>query len=49
MANQLPEYRIYVNRGRLRGFGCVGCLLAIFVIGGVLGILLFGWKTLLGG
>jgi hypothetical protein len=52
MSEQLPdpEYRVYFNPGpRLRGFGCVGCLLVIFVIGGILGILLFGWKTLLGG
>lgn len=50
MSQQLPEYRVYFNPGprRLRGWGCVGCLFAIFVLGGIVGVLLFGWKTLLG-
>ncbi|HVU19540.1 MAG TPA: hypothetical protein VHE09_02340 [Rhizomicrobium sp.] len=50
MSDRLPEYRVYFNPGpRFKGLGCAGCLLAIFVLGGILGILLFGWKTLLGG
>jgi hypothetical protein len=49
MSDRLPEYRVYFNPGpRLRGFGCLGCLAAIFVLGGIMGVLLFGWKTLLG-
>jgi hypothetical protein len=44
-----PHTRIYFTPPPfLRGFGCGGCLLAIFVIGGIVGVLLFGWKTLLG-
>jgi hypothetical protein len=51
MSEQLPDpqYRVYFNGPRLRGFGCIGCLLVIFVLGGILGILLAGWKFLLGG
>jgi hypothetical protein len=30
------------------GLGCFGILLAVFLFGGLFGILLFGWKTLLG-
>jgi hypothetical protein len=46
---RLPEYRIILHSPRgLGALGCVGCLLAIFVVGGVVGVLLFGWKTLLG-
>jgi hypothetical protein len=30
------------------GLGCMGILLAVFLAGGLFGILLFGWKTLLG-
>ena len=49
MSQQLPEYRVVFNPGpRLRGFGCAGCLLGVFVLGGIVGVLLFGWKTLLG-
>jgi hypothetical protein len=44
-----PHTRIYFTPPRfMRGFGCAGCLLAIFVLGGIIGVLLFGWKTLLG-
>ena len=47
--SQLPEYRVYFNPPpRLHAFGCAGCLIAIFVVGGIVGVLLFGWKTLLG-
>jgi|HubBroStandDraft_6_1064221.scaffolds.fasta_scaffold79326_1 hypothetical protein len=46
---QLPEYRVIFNPPpRFRAFGCAGCLIAIFVVGGIVGVLLFGWKTLLG-
>lgn len=31
-----------------RALGCAGCLVALFVAGGIVGVLLFGWKTLLG-
>ncbi len=49
MTNQLPNYRVYFTPPPLlRGFGCLGCLLALFVLGGIVGVLLFGWKTLLG-
>lgn len=48
--------RIYINAPPfLRAVGCSGCglgclgmLIAVFVLGGILGILLFGWKTLVG-
>lgn len=44
-----PQFRIYVNPPRaLRFAGCAGCLLALFVIGGIVGVLLLGWKALLG-
>jgi len=51
-----PQTRIYVNFPPfLRAIGCGGCglgcaslLLAAFVIGGIVGVLLFGWRTLLG-
>jgi hypothetical protein len=45
-----PVYRVvYDGRSpRLRLFGCLGCLSVIFVLGGIMGVLLFGWKTLLG-
>jgi hypothetical protein len=47
--DQLPETRIYFNPPPfVRGFGCAGCLIAIFILGGIIGVLLFGWKTLLG-
>lgn len=46
---QLPEYRVYFNGSPLmRMFGCVGCLFSIFVAGGAAGLLLLGWKFLLG-
>ena len=49
MSDPLPEYRVYFNpRPPLRGIGCAGCLLGLFVLGGIVGILLFGWKSLLG-
>jgi hypothetical protein len=33
---------------QIEAFGCLALLGAIFVIGGLLGILVAGWKTLLG-
>jgi hypothetical protein len=51
MSDQLPDpqFRVYFNPGpRLRGLGCLGCLLVIFVLGGLLGILVYGWRVLLG-
>ncbi len=48
--------RIYLNAPPiLRAIGCSGCglgcaglLLIVFLLGGLFGILLFGWRTLLG-
>ena len=58
MSDQFPEQqtRIYINPPPfLRalacggcGLGCFGLAIAVFVIGGILGVLLFGWKTLIG-
>jgi hypothetical protein len=49
MSQQLPEYRVIFNPPpRVRALGCAGCLAVIFVVGGIVGVLLFGWKTLLG-
>jgi hypothetical protein len=47
---QPPQFRIVsFNASRpLKIVGCLGCLFAIFVMGGIVGVLLFGWKTLLG-
>ena len=51
-----PHTRIYINAPPfLRALGCSGCslgcmvlLFVVFVLGGLFGILMFGWKTLLG-
>lgn len=44
-----PRVRIYFNAPpAYRYMGCAGCLIAIFVAGGILGILLEGWRALLG-
>jgi len=49
MSQQLPEYRVIFNPPpRVRALGCAGCLAVLFVVGGIVGVLLFGWKTLLG-
>jgi hypothetical protein len=48
--DQPPQYRI-VYSGSPSGWrfaGCAGCFFAVFVVGGIVGVLLFGWKTLLG-
>lgn len=52
-----PHTRIYLNAPPvLRALGCGGCGfgclmlgLAVFVLGGVFGVLMFGWQKLLGG
>jgi hypothetical protein len=59
MSDPFPpsQTRIYLNPPPvLRALGCGGCGfgclilgLAVFVLGGLFGILMFGWKTLLGG
>jgi len=47
--SQLPHYRIYFNGPpQWRLLGCAGCLFAIFASGGIVGLLFFGWKVLLG-
>ena len=44
-----PNFRVYFTPPpALRGCGWLGCAAAIFVIGGIIGVLLFGWKTLRG-
>jgi hypothetical protein len=45
-----PQFRIVSFNASppLRIAGCLGCLFVIFVMGGIIGVLLFGWKTLLG-
>ncbi len=52
-----PETRIYLNAPPfIRALGCGGCglgcaifFMVVFVLGGFLGVLVFGWRTLLGG
>ena len=52
-----PQTRIILNpQPLLRLIGCSGCglgcfslLLVVFLLGGAFGVLLFGWRTLLGG
>jgi hypothetical protein len=47
--NGLPPLYVTVNASpQLKMVGCAGCLVALFVLGGIVGVLLFGWKTLLG-
>lgn len=48
--------RIYLNPPPFfRALGCTGCglgcviaALVVFVLGGIVGVLLFGWRTLMG-
>jgi hypothetical protein len=48
--------RIYLNAPPfMRALGCTGCglgcvvtALVVFLLGGIFGMLLFGWKTLVG-
>ena len=45
-----PRVRVFFNpRPMLRGFGCFGCLIALFIVGGIVGLLVLGWKALLAG
>ena len=49
MSDQLPDPQLRVYFAPPRRFkfaGCAGCLIAIFVLGGILGVLLFGWQKL---
>jgi hypothetical protein len=47
--SQLPQFNVTVRASpQLKVIGCAGCLAAIFIAGGFVGVLLFGWKTLLG-
>jgi hypothetical protein len=58
MSDSLPpdRPRIYLNASPIVrvvgcggcGLGCMGMLLLVFFLGGVFGILAFGWRTLLG-
>ncbi len=58
MSDPLPpsQTRIYLNAPPfLRALGCGGCglgsmgmLLVVFLLGGLFGILVFGWRTLRG-
>ncbi len=44
-----PEFRVYFSPpAGFRAMGCAGCLITLFIVGGIMGVLLFGWKTLLG-
>ena len=43
-----PQLRVYFTPPpRFKFAGCAGCLITIFVLGGILGVLLFGWQKLL--
>jgi hypothetical protein len=47
--SQIPQFNVTVRASpQLKFIGCAGCLVALFVVGGIVGVLLFGWKTLLG-
>lgn len=58
MSDPFPpsEPRIYFNAGSFArsvgrrgcGFGIAGMVIAVFVLGGLLGLLISGWKVLLG-
>ena len=49
MSDLPPRFVVRFNASpQLRLAGCAGCLIAVFVAGGIIGVLLFGWKTLLG-
>lgn len=44
-----PRFRVYLTPPRAwRFFGCAGCLVLLFILGGIAGVLLLGWKALLG-
>lgn len=47
--SQFPQYNVTVRASpQLKLMGCAGCLVGLFVVGGIIGVLLFGWKMLLG-
>jgi hypothetical protein len=46
--NEVHEYRVTVDNRPFRIFGCIGCLVTIFVIVGIIGLLLQGWRAVLG-
>jgi len=47
--SDIRHYRIVPNqRAPFKFFGCLGCLITIFVIGGILGLLWQGWSFILG-
>ncbi len=46
--HDIDEYRVTFNRRPFRIFGCVGCLVMLFVVGGIVGLLWQGWRSLLG-
>ena len=47
--SQFPRTNFSVKLSPQWGLmGCAGCLVMIFVLGGLLGVLLMGWKFLLG-
>lgn len=49
MSEPPPNIRVYFNPPpQWRAMGCVGCFVMLFIVGGIVGVLLFGWKTLLG-
>jgi hypothetical protein len=47
--SEVRQYRVYFSRPPIfGGLGCVGCLFILFIMGGILGVLVFGWRQLLG-
>jgi hypothetical protein len=46
--SDINEYRVTFNRRPFRIFGCLGCLVTLFIIGGIIGLLWQGWRSLLG-
>ena len=45
--NEINEYRVTVNPRPFRVFGCIGCLVTVFIVGGIVGLLGQGWVSLL--
>ena len=44
-----PNVRVYFTPPpAFRAFGCAGCLIALFIAGGIVGVLVLGWRALLG-
>ena len=46
--NEIDEYRVIVNPRPFRVFGCLGCFVMLFILVGIVGLLLLGWRSLLG-